>query len=95
MKHKPSWLRSLTNRVINTADVCVSKIFPAGFGWQTASVYAGAAGFSPLSLEFACMTGVGDALGVALGHTTFCLIKKAFGAKNIVRANGSVHALKR
>ena len=27
-------------------------------------------------LEFALCTGAGDALGVAVGHTTFCAIKK-------------------
>jgi hypothetical protein len=50
---------TLKDRAIVTADVTVSKIFPAGFGWQTASVYAGAAGFAPTSVEFAFMTGTG------------------------------------
>jgi hypothetical protein len=54
-----SWLVTLKDRAIVTADVTVSKIFPAGFGWQTASVYAGAAGFAPTSVEFALMTGTG------------------------------------
>lgn len=61
-----------------TAEVTVSKIFPAGFGWQTASIVAeNNFGFAPDSLNFALSTGLGDALGVLGGHCLFYGAKKA------------------
>lgn len=62
-----------------TAEVIVSKIFPAGFGWQAASCFAGTAGFEADTLNFALTTGAGDFAGVLAGHTTFSLLKAAFG----------------
>lgn len=66
---------ALANRWIVTAEVAVSKIFPAGFGWQTASVLAGDAGLT--NLNFALATGLGDAVGVLGGHCLFYAAKKA------------------
>jgi hypothetical protein len=57
--------------------VTISKIFPAGFGWQTASIVADKAGFEADSLNFALTTGAGDFVGVFCGHTAFYLAKKA------------------
>eukprot|EP00536_Pseudo-nitzschia_multiseries_P014423 jgi/Psemu1/291440/fgenesh1_pg.699_\ len=56
---------TIANRFVVTAEVTVSKIFPAGFGWQTSSIIAeNTFGFAPDSINFALTTGVGDALGV-------------------------------
>mmetsp|Transcript_22646 Transcript_22646/g.53584 ORF Transcript_22646/g.53584 Transcript_22646/m.53584 type:complete len:318 (+) Transcript_22646:2553-3506(+) len=67
----------LLKRFQVTAEVTVSKIFPAGFGWQTASVVAeNNFGFAPDSLNFALTTGMGDALGVLGGHCLFYGAKK-------------------
>ena len=63
-------------RMVSTAEVMVSKIFPAGFGWQGASVVAENAGFDGASLNFALTTGAGDFLGVLTGHTLYMAVKK-------------------
>lgn len=63
-------------RMVTTAEVMVSKIFPAGFGWQGASVVAENMGFDGASLNFALSTGAGDFLGVLTGHTLFMVAKK-------------------
>jgi len=63
-------------RMALTAEVLVSKIFPAGFGWQTASLVADKSfGLSAESAGFAVMTGIGDFTGVLLGHSLFYAIK--------------------
>jgi hypothetical protein len=68
----------MVRRFLSTAEVTVSKIFPAGFGWQTASVVASNNfGFATDSLNFALSTGVGDALGVLGGHMAFYTAKKS------------------
>ena len=75
---------SLANRFVATAEVTISKIFPAGFGWQTASVVADGLGYQADSLNFALTTGLGDAIGVLGGHTLYYGAKKALtGADNI------------
>lgn len=69
---------SIANRFISTAEVAVSKIFPAGFGWQTASIVAeNNFGFAADSLNFALTTGAGDAIGVLGGHCAYYGAKKA------------------
>ncbi|KAG7362895.1 hypothetical protein IV203_026255 [Nitzschia inconspicua] len=69
---------SLAKRFQVTAEVTVSKIFPAGFGWQTASIVAANNfGFAPDTLNFALTTGAGDAIGVFGGHCLFYGAKKA------------------
>merc|ERR1711934_1019387 len=72
-----SGVQTLANRIYVTAEVMVSKIFPAGFCWQGASVVAGNMGHEADSVPFFLMTGAGDAAGVFLGHTAFYAIKKA------------------
>lgn len=67
------------NRFTTTAEVTVSKIFPAGFGWQSASILADNMGLDSTSLEFAAATGGGDAVGVMVGHTSYYALKKAAG----------------
>lgn len=60
-----AWQTSeLLNRFAVMAEVTVSKIFPAGFGWQLSSIVAeNNFGFSPESMNFALTTGMGDAIG--------------------------------
>lgn len=68
----------LAERFIVTAEVSVSKIFPAGFGWQSSSIIAeNHLGYAADSAAFALTTGLGDALGVLFGHTAFYAAKKA------------------
>mmetsp|Transcript_25182 Transcript_25182/g.33422 ORF Transcript_25182/g.33422 Transcript_25182/m.33422 type:complete len:302 (-) Transcript_25182:144-1049(-) len=70
--------RDLTKRFKITGEVIVSKIFPAGFGWQSASIIADShLGFASDSMAFALTTGFGDAVGVLMGHCGFYAIKKA------------------
>lgn len=73
----------LFRRFYITAEVTVSKIFPAGFGWQTASIYADKLGFADDSMAFAYTTGAGDGLAVMGGHTLYYAVKKAVTGKNI------------
>lgn len=69
---------SYTKRFRVTAEVVISKIFPAGFGWQTGSIIATQSmNFTPDSAPFALMTGAGDALGVFLGHCGYYALKKS------------------
>lgn len=72
-----SFASMMARRIQVTAEVTVSKIFPAGFGWQTSATMAEAAGMSDANLDFALATGFGDGLGVFLGHTLYCVAKKA------------------
>ena len=58
-------------------QVVVSKIFPAGFGWQGSSIVADGMGFQPDQLGFFTITGVGDFVGVFTGHTLYYGLKKA------------------
>lgn len=72
-----AWRERLVHRFHVTAEVMVSKIFPAGFGWQGASILADNSGMSAESLNFALTTGLGDGLAVLAGHTLFMTAKKA------------------
>jgi len=72
---------SLPGRFQVTAEVIVSKIFPAGFCWQGASLIAGSMALSPTGVGFALMTGVGDGLGVYFGHRALYLAKGAMGSE--------------
>mmetsp|Transcript_808 Transcript_808/g.1872 ORF Transcript_808/g.1872 Transcript_808/m.1872 type:complete len:274 (+) Transcript_808:30-851(+) len=67
------------NRTSTTIEVIISKIFPAGFGWQAASVVAGDQGFEADSLNFALTTGLGDFTGVLVGHSALAVLKVAVG----------------
>jgi len=69
----------LVNRFSKTCEVCVSKIFPAGFGWQASSLAAGAAGLEATDVAFFLCTGVGDALGVGIGHMAWHAGKRGLG----------------
>jgi len=66
----------LVKRFKNTSEVLISKIFPAGFCWQGASILADKMGFHENNIDFALMTGLGDGLGVFGGHMLFCSIAK-------------------
>jgi hypothetical protein len=69
---------SLGKRFTITGEVIISKIFPAGFGWQSSSILAeNYLGYSPDSAAFALTTGMGDAIGVMVGHCGYYAMKKA------------------
>ena len=70
---------SSPNRLAVTLEVIVSKIFPAGFGWQASSVVAGDMGFEADSLNFALTTGAGDFTGVLVGHSTMSVLNAVVG----------------
>jgi hypothetical protein len=55
-------------RFKKTLEVTVSKIIPAGGAWQLTSEVVP---YDPTTLQFAMSTGVGEAIGVALGHITY------------------------
>ncbi|KAL3815349.1 hypothetical protein ACHAXA_002133 [Cyclostephanos tholiformis] len=60
-----------------TAEVTVSKIFPAGFGWQSSSILASNyMGCGPDTIGFALTTGLGDGVGVFAGHCLYNLVKR-------------------
>ena len=66
---------SIMDRFKSTAEVTVSKIFPAGFGWQTASTIADGMGYQATDMGFFIATGAGDFAGVMLGHTLYYYAK--------------------
>lgn len=59
-----------------TLEVVVSKLFPAGAGWQAASIVADGMGHAAESMQFAAITGVGDGVAVFAGHTSYNIVKK-------------------
>ena len=68
-----------------TSEVTVSKIFPAGFGWQSSSILAEQyLSFTPDTISFALTTGMGDALGVFFGHCGF------YGMKKVITGNPKI-----
>ena len=74
----PKTESTMADRFKITAEVTISKIFPAGFGWQTSSIIAeNSFGFAPETMNFALTTGAGDAIGVLAGHCGYYAIKKA------------------
>jgi hypothetical protein len=70
-------------RMTVTAEVGISKIFPAGFGWQTSAYFAENAGMEATDLSFFLSTGVGDGIGVCMGHTLYMAGKKAVTGADI------------
>lgn len=66
----------LAQRLRVTAEVTVSKLFPAGFAWQAGSILAENMGMGAESAGFAVTTGFTDACGVCLGHVVFYTIAK-------------------
>lgn len=65
------------SRFVYTGEVILSKIFPAGFGWQTASCISEGMGHQATDLSFFFMTGAGDFAGVLAGHSLYYLAKSA------------------
>lgn len=74
-EEKPSIASLLGARFMTTLEVGISKIFMAGFGWQTASVLAESWGYGGDTLGFALMTGGGDFCGVFAGHSAWMIGK--------------------
>jgi len=66
----------LAQRLRITAEVTVSKLFPAGFAWQGGSILAENMGMGAETAGFAVTTGFTDACGVCLGHVLFYSLAK-------------------
>ena len=83
---------TLMDRFVVTAEVTVSKIFPAGFGWQSGGVIAGSQfGYASESLNFALSTGVGDGLGVLMGHYAYYTAKKLITGSTDIDLTKELH----
>ena len=78
------------NRLSSSVEVAVSKIFPAGAGWQTASIVAGNLNLSSSSAAFFITVGLGDFLGVFIGHTLFKLLKKTLSKDTSISMKSEV-----
>jgi len=79
-------------RFVSMMEVTISKIFPAGFGWQTSSVIAEQHwGYAPETMHFAVTTGVGDALGVLGGHLLYYGAKKAAAVDSDINMTQELH----
>ena len=72
---------SFGNRMATSVEVTASKIFPAGAGWQLASIVAENCGYAPTSLAFFATVGLGDCSGVFFGHVLYQTLKKVLGNK--------------
>mmetsp|Transcript_19194 Transcript_19194/g.41458 ORF Transcript_19194/g.41458 Transcript_19194/m.41458 type:complete len:278 (+) Transcript_19194:70-903(+) len=79
---QPRAIEALPSRTRATIEVIASKIFPAGFGWQAASVVAGQQGFDADTMAFALTTGAGDFVGVFAGHSLYSVGKAALTGKS-------------
>lgn len=81
---------SAATRLCSSAEVAVSKIFPACAGWQAASLVAGKAGLASNSLAFFLTVGMGDLIGVFMGHTLYQRLKKKATNNTSIRMNEQV-----
>lgn len=67
----------LSMRRVFVAQVAVSKLFPAGFGWQYSSGIAEETfGLGANDVGFFVVTGLGDFCGVFAGHFTYYTAKR-------------------
>jgi hypothetical protein len=64
-----------SSKLLTDVEIAVSKIFPAGFGWQLFSSIAENQGLASSSLGFYALTGLGDAMGVGAGHMLYQALK--------------------
>lgn len=89
---KESIVEKISNRYTTTLEVTVSKIFPAGFGWQTSSIFAeNVMGYQADSMAFACTTGLGDGVGVLLGHCGYFGLKKSITNNPDINMTREIH----
>ena len=66
----------MLTRYLKTSEVVVSKLFPAGCGWQAASIVAENLNYLPSTMPFFLTVGLGEGLAVGVGHLTYYTIKK-------------------
>lgn len=80
--HMKLYTRSKDNlirdRLKKSLEFAGSKVFPAGAGWQAASVFAGDLGLASTSLAFCLLVGIGNLLGVFIGHSFSTFWVKTF-----------------
>jgi len=60
-----------------TLEITVSKLIPAGAGWQAMGTFASSLDLASSSASFALLTGIGDGLGVGLGHMLYKTCQRA------------------
>jgi hypothetical protein len=77
----PNLTLNFAQRMATTVEITVSKLFPAGFGWQSFSIIAGNMGYKPTQAGFFLLTGIGDACGVGIGHFTYNIAKRQVNPK--------------
>ena len=71
------------------AEVCVSKIAPAGAGWWAANAFAAdTLGFAGTDFGYFVVTGMGDALAVMGGHSIY------FACKSVVVPSAGIEMSK-
>jgi len=58
-------------------EITVSKLLPAGVGWQAMGTFASSLDLASSSASFALLTGIGDGLGVGLGHMLYKTCQRA------------------
>ena len=73
----------MNKRFITMLEVVISKLFPAGFGWQFAATVSK---LDPNTTKFAITTGIAEATAVFTGHVIYSLYKsKGQGAVEILQ----------
>jgi len=70
-------MSALGKRFKLTFEITISKLLPAGFGWQAAATVGSNLGLASTSGSFAVLTGVGDGLGVGFGHLIYKISQRA------------------
>jgi len=60
-----------------TLEITISKLLPAGVGWQAMAGAASNLGLSSTSGSFALLTGIGDGIGVGIGHLAYKTCQRA------------------
>lgn len=67
--------RKIISRNAKTCEVIVSKIFPAGCGWQFGSILASYNSCHPSDLDFMMTCGMCEGLAVGMGHLVYMIGK--------------------
>jgi len=69
---------AVVRRFKMTFEITVSKLLPAGVGWQAMGTLASGLGVSSSSASFALLTGIGDGFGVGFGHMVYKSCQRAY-----------------
>ena len=69
-------LRKIIQRNIKTTEIIISKIFPAGCGWQYGSIVATHNYYIPSDISFMLTCGIYQGMAVGVGHWLYMMTKK-------------------